>query len=152
MLNGSGDLNKKQHYLLMHYDINKPLILACDAPPFEVVVVLSHRLDDGTEKSTSNVFRTLAPPERKYLQLDKETLAIILEVKHYHQYLYRRQFIFLSHHKPLMHIFSESKSTPAMASARKQWWQYYWVVTIITLGISQDNYKQMLMHLIDYPS
>lgn len=81
-----------------------------------------HRLDDGTEKPIFNVFRTLAPTERKYLQLDKETLAIILGVKHYHQYLYRHHFIFLSGHKPLMHIFSESKSTPAIASARKQRW------------------------------
>ena len=57
--------------------------------------------------------------ERKYSQLDKEALALIFGVKHYHHYLYGRV---LSDHKPLKYIFSASKSTPAMASARIQRW------------------------------
>ena len=53
-------------------------------------------------------------------QFDKEALAIIFGVKHYYQYLYECEFVILSDHKPLKHILSESKSTPAMTSARIQ--------------------------------
>ena len=106
--------------LLVHFDSTKPLVLACDASPVGVGTVISHRLDDGTEKPISYASRTLSAAERKYSQLDKEALAIIFGVKHYHQYLYGREFVILSDHKPLKHIFSESKSTPAMASARIQ--------------------------------
>ena len=108
--------------LLTHFDPTKSLVLACDASPFGVGAVLSHRFDDGTEKPISYASRTLTPAERKYSQLNKEALAIIFGVKHYHQYLYGHKFIILSDHKPLMFILSESKSTPAMASARIQRW------------------------------
>ena len=49
-------------------------------------------------------------------------MSIIFGVKRFHQYLYGRQFIIHSDHKPLMYIFDESKAVPLMASARIQRW------------------------------
>ena len=66
--------------------------------------------------------RSLAPAERKYSQLDKEGLAIIYGVKKFHQYLSGRHFTILSDHKPLQHLFCESRGVPQMASARLQRW------------------------------
>ena len=36
--------------LLVHYDDKKPLLLACDASPYSIRAVLSHRMNDGRDK------------------------------------------------------------------------------------------------------
>ena len=84
--------------------------------------MLSHRMDDGSDKPIAFASRSLAPAEKKYAQLDKEGLAIVFGVKKFHHFLYGRHFTILSDHKPLQHLFSESRPVPALASARIQRW------------------------------
>ena len=43
-------------------------------------------------------------------------------VKKFHHYLFGHEFTIYSDHKPLQHLFSESRPVPAMASARIQRW------------------------------
>ena len=103
---------------LIHYEPQRKLLLSCDASPS----VISHVLDDGSEKPIAYTSRSLSAAERKYAQIEKEGLAIVYGTNKFHHYLYGRQFTIVSDHRPLQHLFNQTKSVPAMASARIQRW------------------------------
>ena len=98
--------------MLVHFDENKPLILACDASPYRVGAVLSHVMEDKSERPIAYTSRTLAVAEKGYSQLDKEAVAIAFGVKRFHPYLYGRHFVIRSDHQPLSHLFNDHKGVP----------------------------------------
>ena len=49
---------------LMHYDPEKPLLLACDASPYGLGAVLSHRISYGSVKPITFASRILSKAER----------------------------------------------------------------------------------------
>ena len=108
--------------LLIHYEPQRKLLLSCDASPYGIGAVISHVMDDGSEKPIAYTSHSLSAAEQNYAQIDKEGLAIVYGVKKFHHYLYGRQFTIVSDHRPLQHLFNETKSVPAMASARIQRW------------------------------
>ena len=108
--------------LLAHFDPTEDLVLACNASPYGVGAVLSHRYSDGQERPIAFASRSLGAAEKKYSQLEKEGLAIVFGVKKFHMYLFGRHFEIVSDHKPLQHLFHHTRGTPTMASARIQRW------------------------------
>ena len=74
--------------LLVHYDESEPLILACDASQYGLGAVLSHTMEDDTERLVAYASRTLTAAEKRYYQLEKEGLAIIFGTKKFHNYLH----------------------------------------------------------------
>ena len=66
--------------LLVHFDQDKPILLACDASPYGVGAVLSHQMPDGSERPIAYASRSLSPAERNYSQLDKEGLSLVFGV------------------------------------------------------------------------
>lgn len=82
-----------------HYQLDQPLVLACDTSQYGLGAVLMHRNADGMEKMISYALRTLMSSKRNYLQIEKEALAIMYSVKKFYVSLFSRTFIFVTHKK-----------------------------------------------------
>ncbi len=77
---------------------------------------------DGKERPISFMSITLTPAERNYSHLDKEGLAVIFGIQHFHKYLFGRKFTICTDHKPLLSLFNERKAVPQIVSPRIQRW------------------------------
>ena len=102
--------------LLVHFHPNLEIHLACDASSYGIGAVLSHKMPDGSEKPVGFISRTLTDAEKKYSQIEKEGLACVYGVTHFHSYLFGHHFKLQTDHKPLLTLFNESKAVSPQAS------------------------------------
>ena len=95
--------------VLAHYSLTAPTQLAVYVSPWVLGAVLLQQQADFTYRPIAYGSRSLTEIEMKYAQLEKEFLAIVFGCKHFHQYLYGRNFELETDHRPLEHIFQDSR-------------------------------------------
>lgn len=117
---------------LVHYDMNKALVLTCDSSEYGVGAVLSHEGENGQDRPIAMASRTLHSHERRYSQLDKEATSIMFGITKFHNYLMGRHFRIVTDHKPLLGIFDPRKPMPRMLSPR---------LTRIAIALTSHSYE-----------
>ena len=108
--------------LLIHFNLDLPLLLACDASAYGVGAVLAHRLPDGSERPIGYASRSLSSAERNYAQIEREALACVFGIKRFHSYLLGHCFELITDHQPLLALLSQHRPTSPQASARIRRW------------------------------
>ena len=108
--------------VLVHYNPEKDLVILCNASSYGLVAVLSHKFPDESERPIAFTSRTLSAAERKYSQIEKETLACVYGIKKFHSYLYGRRFCLVTDHKPLLSLLHEYHAIPTTTSNRIRRW------------------------------
>jgi hypothetical protein len=99
----------------------KQIIVAAEISNYGLGGALYCKDENGTENHVFFGFRTLTTAKQNYSQIEKEGLiTLIFACKN--KFFIGREFTLLSDHKPLITIFGENKSLPAMAKNRLQRW------------------------------
>ena len=88
-----------ENTILSYYDRSKPVTLQVDASSRGLGAVL---LQDG--KPIAFASKALSPAETRYANIERELLAVVYGCEKFHTYLYGRQFLVESDHKPLEQI------------------------------------------------
>ena len=93
---------------MAYFDPSKPTTVIVDASPSGLGALLTQ---EG--RVISYASRALSSVESRYSQTEREILAVIWAIEHYHLYLYGAKFTVITDHKPLLGIFKSQKPTSA---------------------------------------
>lgn len=85
--------------ILAYYNPKKELTVQCDASEKGLGAAL---LQEGQPVSFAN--RALTPTEYRYVQIEKEMLAVVFALGKFHQYTFGRHTRIITDHKPLQPI------------------------------------------------
>ena len=105
---------------MSYFDKNKDTYVLVDASPVGLCAILSQKSKDADDqKVVAYASRALTDVEKRYSQTEKEALAIVWSVEHFHLFLYGHPFTLITDHKPLEVIYGHRQSKP---SARIERW------------------------------
>lgn len=91
--------------ILAYFDVNAETELVVDGSPVGLGAILVQN-----EKPVAYASRALTEVERRYSQTEREALAIVWGVEHFHLYLFGNTFTLVTDHKPLEMILNNPYS------------------------------------------
>ena len=105
---------------MAYFDSSKNTELYIDASPFGLGAILTQTTPGQQDtKVVAYASRSLTDTESRYSQIERESLAIVYGIEHFHIYLYGHEFTLITDHKPLELIYRNPKSR---SSARLERW------------------------------
>ncbi|UYV65610.1 K02A2.6-like [Cordylochernes scorpioides] len=88
----------------------------------DMIKVTENNLSTQLHRLVGFAFPTLTPAEKKYSQMERETLGIVFGVTRFRNYLLGNSFTLRADHKLLVTLFSENKGIPTIAANCIQRW------------------------------
>lgn len=92
---------------LAYFNMDKPTHLYVDAGPEGLGAILTQE-----NNVIAYASKTLSDAEKRYSQIEKETLACSWTIQHFHIYLYGSNFVLYSDHLPLVKILQNTRIAP----------------------------------------
>ena len=91
---------------MAYFDMQKDTFVTVDASPVGLSAILSQRTPgQDDDKVISYASRALTAVETRSSQTEKEALAVVWGIEHFHLYLYGKEFTLITDHKPLEVIY-----------------------------------------------
>ena len=94
--------------VMVYFNPKQETTVLVDACPFGLGAILTRN-----GKVICYASRALTATEQHYSQTDKEFLAVVNGVEHFHLYLFGSNFVVITDHKPLLGIINSQKPTTA---------------------------------------
>ena len=94
--------------VMAYFDSTQDTKVIVDASPVGIGAILTQN-----DRVISYASRALTPTEQRYSQTDREFLAVVYGIEHFHLYLYGSEFTVVTDHKPLLGIINSQKPTTA---------------------------------------
>lgn len=91
--------------VLIYPNFNETFIVTTDASDYAVGAVISQG-NIPYDKPIQYFSKTLAEAQTRYSTIEKELLAIVLALENFRHYLYGREFLIITDHKPLTFLFN----------------------------------------------
>lgn len=111
--------------MLVNYDPNEKLILACDASNHGLSAILSHKNSNGKERPIAFASKKITKSELNRKILDKEAMAIVFGCKKFYQFIFGKSFILRTDNRALEYILGPRKGIPQTADNRLKRWAYF---------------------------
>ena len=99
--------------VMTYFDPNKETQIIVDASPVGLGAIM---LQEG--KVICYASKSLTDVETRYSQTERENLAIVWAIEHWHIYLFGHKFVLISDAKALENIYGNPKSKPPMRLER----------------------------------
>ena len=128
--------------MLPYYNPHAETIVTIDASPVGVGTVLSQKQPDGNIKPITFGSKSLNETEQRYSQMECEALAVLFGCKHFHFFVYDKQFIINTDHKPLLKLLS-NKSTPTPRIQR-------WLLKLQAYQYTLNHHQVLTMQPITF--